>query len=148
MSTGAWDSGRGRFFVVNNYITEIMSVLQVLTKRLQSARRPESASQASPARIPWFGVATIDLFVRRLGRNAIHTFGPSVHPVRLWSSQARFLTMQVPRRADVTPNPIADNADCRIPSVCLDPLKMPIRAGTNDISYRFPAALSCPWISS
>jgi hypothetical protein len=43
-----------------------------------------------------------------------------VHPVRLWSSQVRFLTMQVPRRADVTPNPIADNVDYRIPWVDLD----------------------------
>ena len=92
-----------------------MSVLRVLMKRLQSARRPESASQAFPARITWFGVATIDLFVRRLMRNATRTSGLSVRRVRLWSSLVRSPTMQVQMRADVTPNPIADNADCRIP---------------------------------
>ena len=112
---GAWVSRPSRFSIGDNYITEIMSVLQVLTKRLQSARRPESASQASPARIPWFGVATIDLFVRRLMRNATRTSGLSVRRVRLWSSLVRSPTMQVQMRADVTPNPIADNADCRIP---------------------------------
>ena len=117
-------------------------------KRLQSARRPESASRASPARIPLFGVATPDLFGRRLMRNAARTSDPSVRRVRLWSSQVRSLTMQVQMRVDVTPNPIVDNADCRIPLVGLDPLKLSIRAGTSDISYRFPAALLCPWISS
>ena len=92
-----------------------MSVLQGSRKRRLSARRPESANQASPARIPWFGVATIDLFVRHLMRNATRTSGPSVRRVRLWSSPVRSLTMQVQTRADVTPNPIADNADYRTP---------------------------------
>ena len=145
---GAWESGRCWFFVVYNYITEIMSVLLGLAKRRQSARRLESAIQASPARFPSFGVVTPDLFVRRLGRNAIHTFGPSVHPVRLWSSQARFLTMQVPRRADVTPNPIADNVDYRIPWDVLGRLWMPIRVDTTCIACPFPAALLSLWISS
>jgi hypothetical protein len=38
-----------------------------------------------------------------------------VRRVRLWSSPVRSLTMQVQTRADVTPNPIADNADYRTP---------------------------------
>jgi len=92
-----------------------MSVLQVSTKRRQWARRPESANQASPARIPWFDVATLDLFVRRSTRNAARTSGPSVRRVHLWSSPAHFLTMQVQTRVDETPNPIADNADYRTP---------------------------------
>ena len=112
---GAWVPRPSRFSIGDNYITEIMSVLRVLTKRRQSARRPESANQASPARIPWFDVATLDLFVRRLTRNAARTSGPSVRRVRLWSSPVRSLTMQVQTRADVTPNPIADNADYRTP---------------------------------
>ena len=145
---GAWVSRPCRFSIGDNYITEIMSVLLESTKRRQSAQRPESANQASPARIPWFGVVTPDLSVRHSVRNATRTSGPSVRPVRLWSSPARSLTMQVQMRADVTPNPIADNVDCRIPSAGLDPMKLPIHGGTSDISYRFPAALPCPWISS
>ena len=145
---GAWVSRPNSFSIRNNYITELMSVLQGSRKRRQSVQRPESANQASPARIPWFDVATLDLFVRRLTRNAARTSGPSVRRVRLWSSPVRSLTTQVQTRADVTPNPIADNAGCRIPLADLVLLKLPIHAGTSDISYRFPAALPCPWISS
>ena len=145
---GAWVSRPCRFSIGVNYITEIMSVLRESTKRRQSAQRPESTNQASPARIPWFGGATTDLSVRHSVRNAARTSGPSVRPVRLWSSPAHFLTMQVQMRAGVTPSPIADNVDCRIPSAGLDPMKLPRHGGTSDISYRFPAALPCPWISS
>ena len=112
---GAWVSRPSRFSIGDNYITEFMSVLRVSKKRRQSALRPESANQASPARILWFGVETLDLFERRLTRNAARTSGPSVRRVRLWSSPVRSLTMQVQTRADVTPNPIADNADYRTP---------------------------------
>lgn len=56
--------------------------------------------------------------------------------------------MQVPTRVDVTPNPIADNVDCRIPWVDLGRLKMPIRVGTTCIACLFPAALVRLWISS
>ena len=92
-----------------------MSVMRVSKKLRRSGQLLGSASQASPSRIPWFGVATPDLFVRLSMHSATRKSGPSERRVRLWSSQVRSQTMQVLTRADETPNPIADNADCRIP---------------------------------
>jgi hypothetical protein len=56
--------------------------------------------------------------------------------------------MQVPTRVDVTPNPIVDNVDYRIPWDDLGRLKIPIRVGTTCIACLFPAALVGLWISS
>ena len=92
-----------------------MSVLLGLKKSRRLGQLLGSASQASPSRIPWFGVATPDLFVRLSMHSATRKSGPSERRVRLWSSQVRSQTMQVLTRADATPSPIADNADCRIP---------------------------------
>ena len=92
-----------------------MSVLQESKKSRRSGQLLGSASRASPSRIPSFGVVTPDPFLRLSMHNATRKSGPSERRVRLWSSQVRSQTMQVPSRADETPNPIADNADCRIP---------------------------------
>ena len=148
MPAGAWFRRCQSLSVSDNYITEIMSVLQVLAKRRRSVRQLESASRAFQTRIPSSGAVTLGLFVRRSGRSAIRTSGPSERRVRHVSSPVRFQIMRALTRAGVTPNPIDDNADCRIPSAGLDPMKLPRHGGTSDISYRFPAALPCPWISS
>ena len=89
-----------------------------------------------------------DLFVRRAMRNVKRKSGPSVRRVRLVSSPVHSQTMQVLMRADVTPNPIGGIVDYRIPWACQVQTTRPKHAGTIDISYRFPAALLCPWISS
>ena len=89
-----------------------------------------------------------DLFVRRAERNARHRSGPSVHRVRRVSSPVRFPIMQALMRVGAIPSPIDDIAGCRILLVDQGQLTTPEHAGTIDISYRFPAALVCPWISS
>ena len=101
--------------VYHNYITEIMSVSQVLTKRRRLVQLPGLASQASPTGIPCFGVAMPDLSGRHSVRNVKRKFDPSMRLVRLVSSPARSLTMRVPMRVDVTPNPIDDTFGYRIP---------------------------------
>ena len=98
-----------------NYITEIMSVSQVLTKRRRLVQLPGLASQASPTGIPCFGVAMSDLSGRHSARNVKRKFDPSMRLVRLVSSPVRSLTMRVPMRVDVTPNPIDDTFGYRIP---------------------------------
>ena len=98
-----------------NYITEIMSVSQVLTKRRRLVQLPGLASQASPTGIPCFGVAMPDLSGRHSARNVKRKFDPSMRLVRLVSSPVRSLTMRVPMRVDVTPNPIDDTFGYRIP---------------------------------
>lgn len=56
--------------------------------------------------------------------------------------------MQALMRVGAIPSPIDDIAGCRILLVDQGQLTTPEHAGTIDISYRFPAALVCPWISS
>ena len=92
-----------------------MSVLLESKKPRQSVQLLALSSRASVARFPWFGVVIPDLREGRSVRNAERKSGPSVRPARLVSSPVRSQTMQVLTRADETPNPIADNADCRIP---------------------------------
>lgn len=125
-----------------------MGVSQETMKWQRWAQQPASASQASPAGFPLFDGAMPDLFVRRAVRNAKHRSGPSVRLVRLVSSPVRFPTMQVQMHAGELPSPIDDIAGCRILLGARDQLKQPEHAGTIDISYRFPAGLVCPWISS
>ena len=132
----------------NNYITEIMSVMQGSAKWRQSAQLPESAIRASRARFPSCGVATPDLSARLVARNVKHKSGPLGRLVRLVSSLVRSQTIQVLMPVDATPNPIDDIVGYRIPWVDPVQLTAPIHADTIGTSYRFPAALSCPWISS
>ena len=148
MPAGAWFRRCQSLSVSDNYITEIMSVLLEQAKRLRSVQQLELASRAFRTRIPSSGAVTLGLFVRRSGRSAIRTSGPSERRVRHVSSPVRFQIMRALTRAGVTPNPIDDNADCRIPSAGLDPLMWLIHAGTIDIVCRFPAALVSRCISS
>ena len=155
-TVGVWAQGqRGLGFcdelflsLNKNYITKIMSVLRGLEKLRRSAQLPGLSSRASLVRIPWFGVVTQDLSERHSARNVKRISGPSVRLVRLVSSPVRSLTMQVLRRAGVTPNPIGGIVDCRILSADLGRLTTPKHDGTIGIACRFPAALLCPWISS
>ncbi len=132
----------------DNYITEIMSVLQESKMMRRSAQLPALSSRASLARIPWFGAATSDLFVRHLVRNVKHKSGPSVRLVRLVSSPVRSQTMQVLMHVVVTPNPIDGTVGCRIPWADLAHSTRPKHAGTIGIVCRFPASLVCPRITS
>ncbi len=117
-----------------------MSVLQVLEKRRQWVQQPESTIRASPAGFPWFGGATLDLFVRRAAHNARHISGPSAHQVRHVSSPIRSQTELVLTHVDAIPSPIVYISDYRTLWVDQDRMMRPKHACTIGTSCRFPAA--------